>query len=292
MSRAFKLPSMLAVHLLFVAASAVSVSRAAEVPESARHAAVLRRAELKRNPFLGTAVELDLRTVERRSQRELRRATYLIITHRTDRTLVLPRGAEAGAQGAMLLADAAYRMLPAGASRPIVLPMRSVLAGDLAHLGFLRVNLRLDHELEQAREDSLDGRPCWSLQLSSERPDLPFRRVRYWIETESLRPLRLEYRDEGDALVKTVDFLDWQDLSIGEAPLSMEIRDAARPDELTRVRLSRPERVPTRDLRFDDAALHALREWAERRAAAAAPQAREFVELLLARAEGEEEDRR
>lgn len=260
-------------------------AQAARVSESARHRTLIRRAELKRNPFLGTAAELELRTLLESSGSTLRASRYLMITHRDDRTLVLLRGTAPATPAALLLDGGQALLLPAEAASPIALPMASVRAGDLSHLGFLRVNLRLQHEIRLVRPEPLGETDCWYLELESQREDLPFRRVRYWMERESLRPLRLDYADAEGRLLKSVRILEWQELPIGEAPLRMEILDAAAPGERTLVRLSGPERVPTRDAVFDEGALLHLREWAKRHVGERSPEALSFVQELLARAE-------
>lgn len=225
---------------------------------------ILRRAELVRSPPLGIAVVVELQVLSARSGRELRAQRSLLITHRSGRSLlaVEPRPGEVG--GALGIADDVYSLLFPGSDLPVDLALRHVVAGDLSHLGFLRVDLRRRFTARFAGEEVRDGRVCWRLELEAgpgeSRGSLPFRRVRYWVAREGFLPVRLEFYGEGNAALKTVRFVTHRRTGLGLRPARLEILDEGRPGERTILTLSSPRGVPTSVLAFDGHDLLALRD--------------------------------
>jgi hypothetical protein len=220
---------------------------------------ILRRADLVRNPYLGTSVEIDLSVVSRKSGEKLRGSRFTLLTHRLDRTLLLMPQQE-GPPGAALVADDSYWLLLPAAAKPVKLPFGQVVAGDLSHAGFLRVNLRLRYRPRLDGEESLGGVPCWRLDLEPRDDTAPFGRVRYWVAREGFRPLRLEFYSRDERLLKTARFVRYQDTSFGWRPADIEIEDAGRPEELATLTLSGLRGAPTSKLAFDLDDLAALRE--------------------------------
>ncbi len=259
-----------------------ATSAAAERPKAAT---ILRRADLVRNPFLGTALDIDLSVVSRASGRELRSSRYTMLTHRSDRTLILMHQRDRTAPGALLIADDTYWLLLPNAEWPVELALRHVVAGDLSHVGFLRVNLRVRYEPRYDGEETLGDVPCWRLELEPKSETAPFGRVRYWVAQHGFLPIRIEYYAESGELLKTVRFTSYQD-SLGPRPARIEIEDTGRPGERTTLTLGRPRGVKTLKLNFDLDDLAALREAARRLAieSEAPVSGKQLVEALAASA--------
>ncbi|HEX6203399.1 MAG TPA: outer membrane lipoprotein-sorting protein [Thermoanaerobaculia bacterium] len=248
--------------------------------------AVLRRAELVRNPFVGTAVDVGLSVVSRDSGRTLRQARYVLITQRGERALMLLAAEEGTDPGALLFADDTYRLLLPHAAEPVELAMRHVVAGELSHVGFLRIDLRTRYRPREMVADALDGVPCWRLELEPKARGAPFGRVRYRVARESLLPLRIDFHDAAGELLKTARFTAYRDTGLGPRPAQIEIEDAHRPRERAILTLGNPRPVATAKLVFDVSALVALRLAARRLAAEgeAAPSGERLVAALTSAA--------
>lgn len=247
---------------------------------------LLRRADLVRNPFLGTALEAELTVVSRDSGRKLRGSRFTLLTHRADRTLVLMPQEDSGAPpGALLIADDTYWLLLPRGERPVELAFRHVVAGDLSHAGFLRVNLRVRFEPRHDGEETLGGVPCWRLELAPRSVPAPFGRVRYWVAQSDFRPIRIEFYGETGELLKTARFTRYQDSGVGSRPARIEIEDTRRPRETATLDLGRPVGVDTSKLAFDLDDLAALRDVGRRLAerAGIAASGRELVDGLVRR---------
>ena len=228
---------------------------------------VLRRAELVRNPFVGTAIEVDLTVVSRDTGRTLRASRDLLLTQRGERALMLLGTKRAVAPGALLFADDTYWLLLPHAADPVELAMVHVVAGELSHVGFLRVDLRSRYRPREAVAEELDGVPCWRLELEPRRQPAPFGRVRYWIARDRLLPLRIDFHDAAGVRLKIARFTAYRDSGFGPRPARIEIEDTHRPGERATLVLGSPRPVPTAKLDFDVPALLALREAARRLAA-------------------------
>lgn len=272
---------------MFLSWGFTAAAPAAEVPDAAT---VLRRADLVRNPFLGTALDLELSVVSREPERELRSSRYVLLTHRGDRTLLLMPQDDPAAPGALLIAEDTYWLLLPHAERPVELAFRHVVAGDMSHAGFLQVNLRLRYEARHAGEETVGGVPCWRLELEPKTPAAPFGRVRYWVASEGFLPVRIEFYDTAGELLKTARFTAYQDTRVGPRPARIEIEDAGRPRERATLTLGPPTGVPTSALAFDLDDLGRLREAARRLAAdgAGPVDGRRLVEALLTAARAAE----
>jgi hypothetical protein len=225
---------------------------------------ILRRADQVRNPYLGIALGIDLSVVSAASGRELRSSRYIMLTHRNDRTLMLMQQKDRTAPGALLIADDSYWLLPAQAERPVEQVLLDVVAGDLSHAGFLRVNLRLRYEPRYDGEERLGDEPCWRLELEPKSQPAPFGRVRYWVAQRSFLPMRIEFYAETGELLKTVRFTGYQDTGVGPRPARIEIEDSQLPDERATLTMGKPRGVRTTKLEFDQDALTTLRDAAQR----------------------------
>lgn len=277
--------------------AAVLCALLAAAPAGAREpdaATVLRRADLVRNPVLGTAIDLELTVVSKTSGRELRRSRFVLLTRRGERTLLLMPGEDGGPPGAALIDADAYWLLLPRASRPVRLALERVVAGDLSHAGFLRLGLWSRYRARFDGEETLDGVPCRRLELEPAADPAPFGRVRYWVAANGLRPIRIEFYSATGELLKTARFVRYRDTGSGPRPSRIEIEDAGRPDEQATLDLGPPRGVPTSRLAFDLDDLAALREAAIRLAAedgrpASGP---DLVDALAESARRREEDER
>jgi hypothetical protein len=247
--------------LVWLCCSLSAVTLAADRPSATT---ILRRADQVRNPYLGIALDIELSVVSVASGRELRSSSYIMLTHRNDRTLILMQQQDRTAPGALLIADDTYWQLAPQAEQPAAQPLMSVVTGDLSHAGFLRVNLRLRYEPRYDGEERLGELLCWRLELESKSKPAPFARVRYWVAQHSFLPMRIEFYADTGELLKTVHFTGYQETGVGPRPARIEIEDTGSPDERAVLIMGKPKGVKTSSLEFDQEALAALRAAAQR----------------------------
>ena len=171
------------------------------------------------------------------------------------------------APGTLLIADDTYWLLLPHTERPVELALRHVVAGELSHAGFLRVNLRVRYEPRHDGEETVGGVPCWRLELEPKSESAPFGRVRYWVAQRGFLPIRIEYYSEAGKLLKTARFTSYQNTGVGPRPARRGSRSTTpgaqarqRPRETTMLTLGTPRGVKTSNLEFDLDDLAALRD--------------------------------
>ncbi len=172
------------------------------------------------------------------------------------------------------------------AEKPVELGLRYVVAGDLSHIGFLRINLRIRYKPHSDGEETLGDTPCWRLELEPKSESAPFGRVRYWVAQDGLLPIRIEYYTQAGALLKTVRFTSYGETNQGLRPERIEIDDTGRTAERAKLTLSTPKVVWTKNLRFGVADLFVLRDSAGRLATESdeSVHGEQLVDALLASA--------
>lgn len=247
----------LALMVSLAALPCGDVSAASREPDATT---ILRRADLVRNPFLGTALSIELSVDSQVSGQRLRSARYTMLTHRSDRTLMVLHEESGNTPGAVLITEDSYWLLLPRAQRPVHLAFQEVVKGDLSHAGFLRYNLRLRYQPRMDGQEVLRDHPCWRLELTPRNQDEPFGRVRYWVAKESFLPIQIEFYSRSDQLLKTARFSAYQETATGLRPAQIEIEDTGRPQERATLILARPQSAATSQLKFDLDDLLVLRE--------------------------------
>lgn len=224
---------------------------------------LLRRADLVRNPFLGTSTDIEVSVVDRTTGRPLRRGKFHMLTRKGGQTLLLISQQGWASAGGLLIADDTYWLLLPEAEAPVALPFGQVVAGEISHAGFLRLDLRLHYQPRVDGEEVLGEMPCWRLELLPKSTKAFFSRIRYWVAKDNQLPIRLEFY-AAEKLLKTAHFVRYQDTGWGPRPAEIEIEDQLRPGEKTSLILGKPRGAKTSGLDFDVEDLIALRNAAHR----------------------------
>ena len=105
----------------------------------------------------------------------------------------------------LLAGDDMWLLLP-GTKRPLKVTPQQRLLGPAAGGDVARTRFREDYRAEGLAEESLDGRPCWRLDLVAKRPALSARTVRLWVDREDGAPLRAAFFLASGKLARTADF--------------------------------------------------------------------------------------
>jgi hypothetical protein len=93
-----------------------------------------------------------------------------------------------------------------------------------------------DYDFEISFEGDRDGVEVWEFTLLP-RPEAPvvWGRVEYQVRKTDMMPTTVEYFDEDDDLVRTIEFSTYQTMSGRLVPATMDVIPADKPEERTRL---------------------------------------------------------
>ena len=105
----------------------------------------------------------------------------------------------------LLRGDEMWLLLP-GTKHPIRVTPQQRLLGPASGGDVARTRFREGYRVEGAEAASLEGRPCWRLDLIAKRPSLSARTVRLWVAREGEVPLLAEFHLASGLLARTARF--------------------------------------------------------------------------------------
>lgn len=184
---------------------------------------ILRKAEAVRNPSLDYAVDFTIHGVSKSGTQGERDATYSMLASGKDRTVIVMRTPENLYGALVLMADQRCWMLLPRALKPWELSAAQMVAGDIATGDLARSNLTKGYAATLAGDDSVDGEPCWRLELVAETERAHSARILYWVAKKSFLPWKLEHYGRNGTLIKVVRYGDYRKGPLGLRSMRLEI---------------------------------------------------------------------
>ncbi len=213
--------------LCCVAALAVAAGPAigagAASPPDARE--ILGRAEAIRSPGVPFAVEFSIETSFPGLPGSTQLATYSLVAGGHDHALVLLRDPAANFGGTLLIAEGRYWLLLPRSTRAIELSESSIVRGDVGMGDIARTNLAARYEPVLLGQESVEGEPCWKLELTATDPRCSYPRILYWVSAARFEPLQLEYHGRTGSPLKRARCGPYLESAIGLAPARIEVQD-------------------------------------------------------------------
>lgn len=120
--------------------------------------------------------------------------------------------------------DEVWLILPA-AKRPLKVSPQQRLLGPASGGDLARTRFRDDYAVESLRQDTLDGRTVWRLELKAKRPSLTFQRASLAMDAGTRLPLRADFLFSSGKIAKTAVYLSGALAAGREVLRGMEIRD-------------------------------------------------------------------
>lgn len=235
--------------LLFVSGGAVS---AAEPPAAGGQAReLLLRADRIRFPEAGFQVDVTITTHAPGKAPEER--VYRILSKGNTRTLVQTTAPAAERNQILLMRERDLWAFLPNLSQPVRLPLSQRLTGQVANGDLARANFAGDYEPRILRRETLDGEPCYVLQLDAVDKWVTYRKVVYWVGAKDGRPYKAEFYAVSGRLLKTAHYRDFQALGDAVRPTRIVVEDALKKDHRSELVYSNmaardlPDRVFTKD---------------------------------------------
>jgi hypothetical protein len=221
---------------------------------------ILRRAEAVRSPNMDYAVDFRLDVTSPASTWKKRHASYSLVAHGKDHTLVVMREPRQFHPGTLLIAEGAYWLLLPRSERPFQLSPRQVLNGDISNGDLARGNLLEFYEPTLVGKEKVLGEPCWVLDLERTRNLGLYRRIRASITKQGFRPKKFEYYGETGTQLKVAYYEEYREGAIGLRAMRIQVDNQVRPGEHSVLTFSNLRRVDASAIDFSKEGLVGIRD--------------------------------
>ncbi|MCP3981948.1 MAG: outer membrane lipoprotein-sorting protein [bacterium] len=269
----------LCLLLLALASTGLATADKADSPSAEE---ILRRSEEVRNPVRDYVADFELTVDNPHTRWKQRQARYTMIAHGKDHSLVLMREPKQFHPGTLLIERGRYWLLLPRSSKQYQLSSRHVINGDIANGDLARSNLIYDYTPELLGEETVDGEPCWLIELQRRHPLSLYRRLRLWASKEDYRPVKFEYYGQTNALLKTAIFEDYRAGALGTRAMRVVVHSNMRKGETTTMTFSELREFDASGIRFLPGAMIEFRDAALKLVEThdRQPTVEEIVELL------------
>jgi outer membrane lipoprotein-sorting protein len=138
----------------------------------------------------------------------------------------------------VLMLDRNMWFIRSGLKKPVSISPRQKLMGDAANGDIASTNYADDYRGVLAGEETVQGEPCYVLDLKAANKKVTYDRIRYWVSKERLVGVHAEFYTLSGKLFKTADFVYGNHITLTsgeEAPFisQLVIHDAIRKDKIT-----------------------------------------------------------
>lgn len=198
----------------------------AEAPDAAAVREMLARADRIRFPAEAFQVDVVITTSAPDSDPEER--SYRILSKGNDKTLVQTTAPALDRNQILLMRDHDLWAFLPNLTQPIRLPLSQRLTGQVANGDLARANFVGDYEPSLLRDDKIDEDSYHVLQLDAVDQWVTYRKVLFWVNAKSGRPLKAEFYAVSGRLLKTCHYLEFKSMGGAVRPTRLVIEDALR----------------------------------------------------------------
>lgn len=159
---------------------------------------ILARVDRLRHPWSAFSVELtvkDSKTAQR----------WKVSARENGDARLDGLGEKEKGRAVLMLGDQMWLLLP-GSKRPVKVTPQQRMLGPAAGGDVARTRFRKDYTVEDLKEEALDDRPCWRLDLAARTPVLSARTVRLWVSKDRTLPVKAEFHLASGKLARTALF--------------------------------------------------------------------------------------
>jgi len=216
--------------LLFWSATAWS----ADVPVSPQTA--LEAADVYRAPGPNFGFQLDV-TYSRPDKEDQKFGFDVRVREQTNSLVRYIAPATDSGKKLLLMGPNMWIYIP-GTRRAIRISAQQQLLGQVSNADVARVVFGLDYTAEAMDEVKLDQTDAYRLTLKAKEASSPFGRIELQVARADLRPLEAQFFALSGRLMKTVRYLEYQEVEGKPRPMVLEIRDEVKSGEQTVMRYS------------------------------------------------------
>ncbi len=192
---------------------------------------ILAAAEELRNPGVSFAAEIALRSTREENGEFI--STYAMKAGGRDRALIVGESPEHYRGRLLLRSGRQYYLHMRTIKNPLRVAPQQGFRGDVANADIARADYLADYEPALAGEEVVDGKKCQVLELTARSSDVAYRRLRYWIEKKTHRPVKTEHYAVSGRILKIVFYEDYREALGAVRPHRLRIVDGIDPTQIT-----------------------------------------------------------
>src|SRR5437899_4348191 len=181
--------------------------------------------------FPRESFQVDVQITNTAPDREPEQKKYRILSKGNDNTLVVTLEPAADKGQVLLMRGRDLWIYMPNLSQPIRLALSQRLTGQVANGDLARANFSGDYTPRLVGTESIDGEPCYVLELSAVDRGVTYHRVKYWVKESDNRPSKAEFYSVSDRLLKVGTYRAFQSLGGKTRPTQVVIEDALRKGE-------------------------------------------------------------
>ena len=187
---------------------------------------IVKRADSVRSPDTDFSVNVTITSVS--SGKEARVTKYEVFVKGKDNTLIktmyppIERGRSVLMKGLDL-----WVYLP-NIRRPVRISLQQRLVGEVSYGDIARVNFSGDYEAKIIREETIDEKTYYVLNLTAKDMRVTYNRATYWVQKDDFHPFKAEFYSISGKLLKICYYEDYQHRMERLRPMRLILEDPLR----------------------------------------------------------------
>ena len=190
---------------------------------------IVARADSIRSPEADFSVDVTITSL--RSGREPKVTKYEVLIKGSENTLIKTMYPPIERERSVLMKGFDLWVYLPNIRRPVRISLQQRLVGEVSYGDIARVNFSGDYEAKIIREDTIDGKIYYVLDLSAKDMRVTYNRAVYWVQKDNFHPLKAEFYSISGKLLKLCYYEDYQHVLGKSRPMRLILKDPLRKDK-------------------------------------------------------------
>ena len=191
---------------------------------------ILRLSDANRNGLTSYSVMTTIMNYEDNDLKE--EGLFEVSMKGMDKTLVKFMNADVKGQYLLMVDDDMWIYMP-NTRKPIRITPLQRLMGNASNGDVARTRYAEDYAAKVTKEESVNGVPCYVLELNAKRDGATYKRIDYWVEKETKRPKKAEIYLISGKHYKSISFDRYEETAGRTLLTQMTITDRLRDGRTT-----------------------------------------------------------
>jgi len=186
--------------------------------------ALVKKADLVRVPEGSYQFNATITNYEGETKKS--RSDYKVYVKSLDQSLVeFTFPAKEKGKSLLMLEENLWIYLPK-IRKPVRIPLRQRLMGNVANGDMTRVNFAEDYNATLAGEEQIDGKEAYVFQLVAKSPKKTYNKIKYWVNKKNFHPIKAEFFTVSGKSLKVARFEDFRNVAGAIRPLKIIFTDS------------------------------------------------------------------